>query len=55
MSGAEYPNKTLTLNVFLKYVKRRTNNAQTFPVLVGKLFVFADMRKLLGQGLGTID
>lgn len=36
VSSAEYPNKTLTLNIFLKYVDGRENNARNFPGLVGK-------------------
>lgn len=36
VSDAENPNKTLTLNIFLKYVKGRTNIALNFPSLLGK-------------------
>lgn len=36
VSGAEYPNTTLTLNISLKYVSGRNEIAFNFPGLVGK-------------------
>lgn len=55
VSGAEYPNRTLTLNICLKYVKGRTNIAPNFPGLMGKqLFVFADWANCFVKTKGSM-